>query len=137
MPGHKLGEPVRPLPTDGNIVEWDPGDHAWWRVYHRDYRTPDPLHRRTFGPISRFDHHQAAPGAPAEDPDGRSALYLGIEHAVATAEVFWDQEDDEYNPGAARLVARVCAHHHVAQVRPRATIRLLSIVDAVVSVEVV
>lgn len=131
MGGHRLGEPPRPLPTGGRIIEWDSGDEAWWRVYHRDYRSPDPLHRRTFGPVSRFDHHQAPPGAPAEDPDGRSALYLGREPAVAAAEVFWDQEDDEYNLGADPLVARVCVRHHVAQVRPRReAARLLSIVGA-------
>jgi hypothetical protein len=126
--GHELGPPPRPLPADGKVVEWDPGDPAWWRVYHRDYRTPEPLHRRTFGPLSRFDHHQAAGGAPAEDPDGRSVLYLGCDRAVACAEVFWDQRDDD--PAANPLVARVCTHHRIAQIRPRAPIGLLSIVGA-------
>ena len=130
MSGHGLGEPPHPLPEGGNVVEWDPGDQAWWRAYHRDYRTPGPLHRRTFGPISRFDHHQASADAPVEDPDERSVVYLGVDLHVACAELFWDQKPDEYNPGADPFVARVCTRHHIAQVRPRALVPLLSILGA-------
>jgi hypothetical protein len=113
------------------VVEWDPGDDpAWWRVYHRDYRNPSALFRRTFGPTSRFDHHRAdGSGRPTEDPDQRSVVYLGRARTVATAEVFWDQEGDPADPNADPLVARVCPRHYIAQVRPRAPVKLLSLLD--------
>ncbi len=103
---------------------WDPGDPAWWRVYHVDYRNPNALHRRTYGPTSRFDHHQPAPdGSAREDPDQRSVIYLGREQHVAAVEGFWDQDPDPGDP----LAARVCTRHHIAQVRPKASVRLLSL----------
>lgn len=127
--GHELCEPDRPL-SGGIPHYWDPGDAAWYRIYHQDYHNPDPLFRRTFGPVSRFDHHQRdTSGKPCEDPDGRSAIYLGHTRRAAAAEVFWDQEPDPANPHADPRVARVCTRHRIAQIRPRGKAELLSLLD--------
>lgn len=110
---------------------WDPGDKAWFRVYHRDYQTPGPLHRRTFGPRARFDHHRPdGAGRAREDPDGRSVIYLGRTLGVALAEVFWDQPADPTDPGTGPKLGRICPRHYMAQLRPTAKVeRLLSLCD--------
>ena len=118
---HKLGPPNRPL-TGGMYETWDPADAARWRIYHKDWQTPDALHRRTFGPFSRFDHHLRDPsGKRRQDPSGRSVTYLGEDLRTAGAEVFWDD-----SPG---LVARVCPRHWAAQVVPTQEIPLLTLFD--------
>jgi len=120
--GHKLGPPDRPL-VGGKWKVWDPGNGAMWRIYHRDPRTPHALHRRTFGPISRFDPHRAtSSGDRQEDPESRAATYLGADIATAGAEVFWDD-----SPGPD-IPARVCPRHWAAQLRTTAPIRLLDLV---------
>ena len=127
--GHKLGPPKRPL--KGGIRRiWDPGDDpAWFRIYHHDYQNPTPLHRRTFGPISRFDHHQRdAAGNPREDPDQRSVIYLGRMRGSAAVEVFWDQPSNPGDPSGLHI-ARVCPRHQIAQLRPTGKIELLSLLD--------
>lgn len=117
--GHVLESPKRPL-EGGNIVEWEPGDAARYRLYHCDPQTPDALHRRRYGPLHRFDHHiPQASGKPGECPSGRTVTYLGENRKTAGAEVFWDGGQS----------ARVCPRHSLAQLRPLATIKLLDLTE--------
>lgn len=126
--GHRQGPPP-PRIDGGKIRSWDHGDAAWWRVYHLDYQNPTALHRRTFGPLARFDHHQLdAARKPREDPDRRSVIYLGDSRKTAAAEVFWDQERLPGDPDELH-VARVCRWHRLVQLRPKAPIQLLSLLD--------
>jgi hypothetical protein len=110
---------------------WDPGnDPAYWRVYHQDYQNPTPLHRKTYGPTARFDHHAStSTGEPREDPNQRSTIYVGVTQATALAEVFWDQEPDPADASVGKRIARVCPRHRIAQIRPRAPVKLLSLLD--------
>jgi hypothetical protein len=110
---------------------WDPAENAWIRIYHRDYLTPNGLHRRTHGPHARFDHHRATgSGAAQEDPEGRSVIYLGENDKVALAEAFWDQRWDPASSSSGPLIARACTRHYIAQLRPRAPIEhILSLAE--------
>jgi hypothetical protein len=104
-----LGDPPDPMP-EGLTCQWGPGGRAFWRVYHRDPFTPDATHRRSFGPLHRFDHHTADIKHPAEDESGRTVSYVAERLTTATAEVF-------DGPG----VALVCPSYRGALVRLEAT----------------
>jgi hypothetical protein len=76
-----------PLPR-GLTVSWHPRHAAWLRIYHKDFFTPDALHRRRYGPLHRFDHHTPPAASPANCPEGRTVIYLAADLPTAVAEVF-------------------------------------------------
>jgi RES domain len=120
--GHRLEQPRRPL-SDSLDTKWEPGDAAWWRIYHLDWQNPDALHRRSNGPWSRFDHHRRSPaGDPQYDPDGRAVTYLGQDMATVASEVFWD-------PAESDPIALICPRHWIAQVATAATVQLVDLVS--------
>lgn len=122
---HRLGLPRRPL-RGGVRREWDPGEAGWWRLYHRDYRTPNARHRRKFGPVSRFDHHEPdSAGLPRDDPSGREAIYLGETRLTCAAETLWDQLPAPGDPPDGPRIARVCFRYRLAQLRPKSPVTLL------------
>lgn len=107
-----LRQPPRPLPGGGATWVWRwRGDRAggwqWCRVYHRGVFAPSGQSPRTNGPRARLDPHTPPSDAPAEDPAGRSVLYVGDSLATSACEVF----------GAAGE-ARICPSYRVALLRP-------------------
>lgn len=100
-----LAAPRRPL-RGGRAWTWRPGD-PWFRLYHRDDRTPDALAPRRYGPLLRFDPHTPPPDAPADCPAGRTAIYLARALRTAGAEVFGDLRE-----------AALCPSYRAALVRP-------------------
>lgn len=77
-----LEAPGRRLPAADHRWAWTSTRGAaapWYRIYHCDRFTPDGATFRSFGPLARFDHHTPPFGAPAMDPDGRSAIYLAVD----------------------------------------------------------
>jgi hypothetical protein len=102
---------------DGETWGWKPRDEAWVRIYHRDFLTPSALHRRTFGPLSRFDHHTPMIEAPTACPAGRAVIYLAREIGTAAAEVFGELE-----------VSPVCPNWRLAWIRPTASLEVQDMV---------
>lgn len=90
---------------------WRQRHAAWARIYHRDHFTPSPLHRRSFGPLHRFDHHTPPIEAAAVCPEGRTITYVADGLRAAAAEVF-----GELDPFG------VCPRWRLAWLRPTATI---------------
>jgi RES domain-containing protein len=106
----QLSSPKRPLPTADYVWSWAPDPAAtawqWCRVYHLGSHTPDGITFRRYGPLYRFDHHQAA-DPPATDPAGRRILYVGEDLATSACEVFGEAG-----------VASVCPNYRVSIVAP-------------------
>lgn len=98
-----LSRPTRPLLGGMDWVWRVP----FARIYHRDQRTPVATHRRIWGPLYRFDHHEPS-NPPAEDSSGRSVLYLALALQTSGAEVFGDIG-----------VARICPSFRAAWLVPR------------------
>jgi hypothetical protein len=98
---------------------WQPYHAAWFRVYHRDSYTPSALHRRAFGPLSRFDHHSPPVDVPAICPLGRTATYLAETLRAAASEVF-----DGIDP------FRVCPNWRLARLRPTAPLEVQDVIGA-------
>lgn len=109
--------PVRPL-TGG--VDWlwhsldsldfpnDDSQGPWVRIWHHGPRTPSGHYRRTYGPFSRFDHHEPDPAGNAqESPSGRSILYVARTLRGALVEVFGDL------PAAA-----ICSNYRLSLLMP-------------------
>lgn len=100
-----LSSPDRPL-RGGLSWTWRTKE-SWIRIYHRDDQTPRGDVRRGFGPLLRFDHHAAPPGAPAVDPSGRTVLYVAKTLRSCGGEVFGDADE-----------ATICPHYYAALIRP-------------------
>jgi hypothetical protein len=111
----QIGDPPSPLP-EGETWDWTPGGAALWRAYHNDPWTPSATFRRTYGPVARFDHHLCDP--PAEDPSGRSVIYLARFRATALVESFRNRE-----------IGMVCPRWRIAQIRAEATVTLQDITE--------
>ncbi|OYD70193.1 RES family NAD+ phosphorylase [Rhodococcus sp. OK302] len=115
-----LSSPQRPLSAGGVLWQWippssDPGESwQWCRVYHRSSHTPDGATFRSFGPVSRFDHH--TPNPPALDPDGRAVLYVADNLATAASEVFGEAG-----------VAQICPNYRVSIVEPATSLDMLDL----------
>ena len=60
-----------------------------WRIYKPADFGATPLGFRYWGPLHRFDHHQAPPNAPCVDP-ARAVYYAGCDLAGCLVEVFGD-----------------------------------------------
>lgn len=99
-----LAPPVRPI-TGGETKPWSGIDGPVTRIYHIDQYTPHGLFRRTNGPRERFDPHTPDPAAPAEDPDGRSVLYVAGVLGTCGAEVFGDAREANICPSYRAVVA--------------------------------
>jgi hypothetical protein len=84
-------------------------------VYHRSAHTPDGVTFRSFGPLSRLDHHHPA-DPPCVDESGREILYVGEDLATSACEVF----------GEAR-VAAICPNYRVTIVAPTRTVSLFDL----------
>src|SRR5687767_6424734 len=107
----------KPLPT-GLTWTWRPRDAAWIRIYHRDFYTPSATHMRSFGPLTRFDHHTAPRNKPAVSKS-RSVIYVAGSIRAAAAEVFGELD-----------IFGVCPSWRVAWVRPTAAVTVQDIVGA-------
>lgn len=103
----------------GHRWDWHPYNSAWIRIYHRDFFTPSATHRRTYGPLHRFDHHLPPHDAPAICPQGRSATYLAKTLRAAASEVF-----SSLDP------FRVCPNWHMAWLRAKAPLKVQDITGA-------
>ncbi len=97
----------------GQTWKWGPRNEAWVRIYHRDFLTPSALHRRTHGPLWRFDHHTPPMDSPAVCPDGRAATYLARKIGTAAAEVF-----------AGKDPFPVCPNWRLAWIRPTVSLEV-------------
>ncbi|MFE4500004.1 RES family NAD+ phosphorylase [Rhodococcus sp. NPDC056743] len=97
-------------PGSGSGEPWQ-----WCRIYHRGAHAPDGATFRSFGPLSRFDHH--TPNPAALDPDGRSVLYVADNLATAASEVFGEAG-----------VAQVCPNYRVSILEPTVTLTMLDLV---------
>ena len=76
-------------------------------MYHRGVFAPSAVTPRTNGPRARLDPHTPPADAPAEDPAGRSVLYVGDSLATSACEVFGEAGE-----------ARICPSYRVALLRP-------------------
>lgn len=112
--------PSLPSPlSDGAKWKWLPRASAYARIYHRDYFTPAATHRRTYGPLARFDHHTPPATAPALCPEGRSVTYIAESIRAAASEVFGDTE-----------VFEVCPNWRLAWLKTSATVAVQDLVGA-------
>lgn len=88
---------------------------TWLRLWHKDKFTPESSHRRDYGPLHRFDHHERdSSGAPQVSPTGRTVIYLARELGTALAEVFGDLPAAQICP-RYRVSAFVPVTDNVAQ----------------------
>jgi hypothetical protein len=109
--------PVVPaILPEGLRWAWQPYHAAWFRIYHRDSYTPTALHRRAFGPLSRFDHHSPPGDQPAVCPLDRTASYVAETLRAAASEVF-DLE-----------LSRVCPNWRLARLRTTAPLLVQDVI---------
>jgi len=111
--------PVPSTLPEGIRWDWLPYDRAWIRIYHHDFFTPSALHRRTFGPLHRFDHHLPSHVEPGVCPDGRSVTYLAENLRAAASEVFGDLDP-----------FRVCPNWKLARLRTSKALQVQDLTEA-------
>jgi hypothetical protein len=110
--------PSPPLPAAHFRWSWQPPRTArwqWCRVYHRGPHTSDGATFRSYGPLSRLDHHHPA-GHPRTDESGREILYAGEDLATSACEVFGEAG-----------VAAICPNCRVSIVAPTRTVSLFDL----------
>jgi hypothetical protein len=96
-----------------NAAPWQ-----WCRVYHRSALVPAATTARRYGPLYRFDPHTPPTDAPARDPEGRTAIYIGVDLATSASEVFGETGE-----------ATLCPEYRVALIRPRAPIGVFDLTE--------
>jgi hypothetical protein len=103
-PGHRLTDTWHTTPRADSAID----ALSWCRIYHREAHTPNGHVGRPFGPLYRFDHHEAdASGEAQVDPLGRSVLYLGEDLLTCANEVFGEAEE-----------APLCPNFRIARIAP-------------------
>ncbi len=114
--------PARPLPTGAARTSWRwrsptvARPWLWCRVYHRSAHTPTGDTARRYGPLARFDPHTPPFASPADDPVGRTVLYVGADLATSACEVFGETGE-----------VRLCPGWRVALLRPDRPLSLLDL----------